>query len=328
MTKEKYKRAATPPPMRFQERDGQILSAIYKYDGVLSRRQIKAIFWPDATTQAMEQRLSLLFHNSFLNWPSPLQRRTKPIPEPVVWLGWRGILHVVHQKGVEIQSPTNAGENQLRSLDRGLHKQGLRWQREPRWSQLAHDIAVNDFRMIVEKATKKWPSLTLETWLPEGEFFSNMDVISVRYSDQKGKGKSRRKGIRPDGFFILVDHLRQINNSPARGRFLLEFDNGNHPLDRFGRDKAVPGVQYLRSTAYKKRFGFNSGRWLVVCNGKQRLHNLKAQTEKMVGKDASIFLFTTMNQVRPETVLNSPIWFRGGSETTERLVKTFTAGKL
>jgi len=327
MTKEKYKRATTPPPMHFQERDGQIISAIHQYDGVLSRRQIKAMFWPKATTQAMERRLSLLFHNCFLNWPDPDQRRTKPIPEPLVWLGWRGILYVASRIGIEVHEPTKDGENQIRLLEKNLRKSGLSWKREPRWSQLAHDIAVNDFRMIVERAVRKWPSLTLETWLPEGEFFSKMDVISVPYTDPRGEKKSRRKGIRPDGFFILVDHLRQIKNSPARGRFLLEFDNGNHPLNRFGRDKAVPGVQYLRSKAYKQRFGFNSGRWLVVCNSKQRLHNLKTQTEKMVGQDASIFLFTTMDQARPETVLNAPIWLRGGSAKMERLVKTISAGK-
>jgi hypothetical protein len=327
MTKEKFKRAAPPPPMRFQERDGQILSTIHQYDGVLSRRQIKAMFWPHASVQAMERRLSLLFHNSFLDWPDPDQRRTKPIPEPVVWLGWRGIMHVAQQICFEVQPPSTGRENQLRLFDKRLRTQGIRWQREPRWSQLAHDIAVNDFRMIVEQAAKKWPSLTLEKWLPEGDFFSDMDVITIQYTNPKGENKSRRKGIRPDGFFILVDHLRQINNSSARGRFLLEFDNGNHPLDRFGREKALPGLQYLRSEAYKNRFGFNSGRWLVVCNSKQRLQNLKFQTEKMVGKDAWIFLFTTMDQVKPDTVLNAPIWFPGGAKKVERLIKTFSVGQ-
>ena len=302
--------------MRFQERDSLIIAAIHKYDGVLARRQLKAIFWPEASSQAMERRLSLLFHNSFLSWPDADQRRTKPIPEPVVWLGWRGILHLAGLKGIDALSPKGDGENQMRLLDRRLHKEGLHWLREPRWSQLGHDIAVNDFRIVVEQAAKKWPSLSLESWIPEGDFLSDMDVIKV-------SGK-RKKGIRPDGFFVLVDHLRQINNSPAKSRFLLEFDNGNHPLDRFGRDKVLPGVQYLRSAAYKKRFGFNSGRWLIVCKGKGRLQNLKSQTEKMVGKDSSIFFFTTMSQVRPETVLNAPIWLRGGSKQRERLVKTFS----
>jgi len=54
--------------MRFQDRDGAILQAIHENDGVLARRHLKALFWPKVTKQAMEQRLSLLYHNGYLNW--------------------------------------------------------------------------------------------------------------------------------------------------------------------------------------------------------------------------------------------------------------------
>ncbi len=321
----KYQRAKTPQPMRFQPRDGLILQAIHKYDGVLARRQIKEMFWPQASTQAMEHRLSALYHNGYLNWPDTAQRRTKPIPEPIVWLGWRGILHLAYEAEIAVIYPTSKGENQMRLLERRLREQGLRWQREPRWSQLGHDIAVNDFRMAIEGAASYWPSITLERWLPEGDFLTNMDVIEITSPDRERRGQKYTKGVRPDGFFVLVDHLRQINNSPARARFLLEFDNGTHPLERFGRDKALPGHTYIRSEAYKNRFGFNSGRWLVVCNGNGRLHNLKRQTENVLGANASVFLFTTMEFVKFKTVLNAPIWLRGGSNKFEPLVKTIEA---
>jgi len=187
---------------------------------------------------------------------------------------------------------------------------------------LGHDIAVNDFRFAIERAAVKWPSVTLENWIPEGNFLREMDTIEFEYKDRNGKLIKRRKGVRPDGDFVLLDHLRQINNSPARARFLLEFDNGTHPLTRFGKDKAIPGAEYVRSRAYKQRFGFNSGRWLVVCNGEQRMRNLKAQTEKSAGAKASVFLFTTMGQIKAETVLNMPIWMRGGSNKVMSLVNT------
>ena len=308
--------------MRLQQRDGEIFQAIHHYDGVLARRQIKSMFWPQSTVQAVERRLSLLYHNGFLSWPDTDQRRTKPIPEPVVWLGWRGILYLAGQMEIDVPFPHNAGENQMRLLEKRLREKGVSWQREPRWSQLGHDIAVNDFRFTIEKAVKKWPSVTLESWVPEGDFLREMDSIEFEYEDQDGKRRKRRKGIRPDGFFVLLDHLRQINNSPARARFLLEFDNGNHPLTRFGRDKAVPGAAYVRSKSYKQRFGFNSGRWLVVCKGEKRMHNLKTRTEKAVGANASIFLFSSMDQIEAETVLNMPIWIRGGSNKMMSLVNT------
>jgi hypothetical protein len=312
MSKSKqYQRKQSPPAMRFQERDGEILLAIYKYDGVLARRQIKQLFWPSASHQAMRYRLGLLYHNGFLNMPDDEQRGINPIPEPVVWLGWRGILFTAQQQGIEIDDPNSTNENQMRKLEKQLRAEGIRWQRQPRWSQLAHDVAVNDFRLAVEHAAHYWPSLSLESWIPEGEFFRDMDIIKV--------GK-RTKGVRPDGFFVLVDHMRLINNSPAKARFLLELDNSTHPVTRFGRDKALPGLAYIRSQAYQDRFGYNSGRWLVVCKSERRMQNLKAQTEKVLGKQASNFFFTTLEQVEPLTVFNQPIWLRGGAKECIPLV--------
>jgi hypothetical protein len=321
----RFERNPAPSPMRLQKRDGEIFQAINTYDGVLARRQIKSMFWPESTVQAVERRLSLLYHNGFLNWPDINQRRTKPIPEPVVWLGWRGILHLAGEMEIDVPVPNNAGENQMRLLEKRLREGGIGWQREPRWSQLEHDIAVNDFRFAIERAVKKWPSVTLESWVPEGDFLREMDTIEFEYEDQVGRLRKRRKGVRPDGYFVLLDHLRQIDNSPARARFLLEFDNGNHPLTRFGRDKAAPGVAYVRSKSYKQRFGFNSGRWLIVSNGEKRMHNLKIQTEKAVGANASIFLFSSMDQIEADTVLNMPIWIRGGSNEMMSLVNTIEA---
>jgi len=320
--KPRFTRKDTPPPMRFQVRDGRILQAIHAHDGLLARRQIKQLFWPKASAQAMERRLMLLFHAGYLNMPDADQRRVHAIPEPVVWLGWRGILFIASQSGLEIEPPGKVNENQLRKLEIQLRKQGLRWQRTPRWSQLEHDVAVNDFRLSVERAVQKWPSLTLEQWLPEGEFLANMDTITV----SRG-GRRRRKGVRPDGLFVLVDHMRQIRNSPAKARFLLELDNSTHPLNRFGRDKALPGWAYIRSHAYRRRFGFNSGRWLVVCKSKARLANLKERTEKVLGKQASVFLFTTLDQTEPGHVLNEAIWLRAGSSEPLPLVNNIGAGR-
>lgn len=313
---QRYQRKSTPAPMRFQKRDGEIVQTIFKYDGVLARRQIKQLFWPTASIKTMERRLSLLFHNGFLNMPNMEQRRINPIPEPVVWLGWRGILIIAQEQGLEIDMPNKVNENQLRNLEKALKKSDIRWQREPRWSQLSHDIAVNDFRLSVEHAAHYWPSLTLEQWIPEGEFFTNMDRVEI--------GK-RTKGVRPDGFFLLVDHMRLINNSPAKARFLLELDNSTHPVTRFGRDKAIPGMAYIRSKAYQERFGFNSGRWLVVCKSHQRMINLKVQTKKVLGKQAGNFLFTTLDQASPMAVLNKPIWQRAGSDDFVSLVNNIGA---
>lgn len=311
-----------PKPMRFQQRDKEIIFAIYKHDGMLARRQLKAMFWPTSTNQAMERRLSLLQQNGYLDWPSKQHRGLHPISEPIIWLGWRGVMQIIGEMEIIIEPPSNHGENQLRLFARRLRDKGIRWQREPRWSQIAHDIAVNDFRLAVEWAANIWPSLTLETWLPEGEFLTDTDRITFNTTNRNGKHIQQKRGIRPDGYFELLDHLRQINGSPARARFLLELDNSTHPLDRFGKEKAIAGLAYIRSKEYKERFGFNSGRWLIVCKSQLRMENLKEQTENVLKNDARHFLFTTLESAVPEKVLNSPIWLRGGELIPERLVTT------
>lgn len=310
----RFQRKTTPRPMRFQARDGQILHTMYAYDGILARRQIKAMFWEQSSSQAMDHRLSLLFHAGYITIPTLEDRRVHPIPEPVVWLSWRGVLYVASQMGHTLEAPRDPNENQLRILEHTLRQLGVRWLREPRWSQLSHDLAVNDFRAAVERAVTLWPSLRLEMWLPEGEFLSSMDTIRLGGKD------GPTKGVRPDGFLILTDHLHLINGSPARARFLLELDNSTHPLSRFGRDKARAGLAYLRSPEFRQRFGYNSGRWLVVCKSEARLKNIKAQTEKVLGSQASHFLFTTMDKVTSLSVLSLPIWQQGGSDKQIALV--------
>lgn len=307
--------------MRFQARDGTILQTLYTYDGVLARRHLKGMFWPTASWQAMERRLSLLYHNGYLDWPDTEQRRTKPIPEPVVWLGWRGALYVAGQADAHVKPPANAGENQLRLLDKRLRERGIRWQREPRWIQLAHDLLAVDFRLAVEAAVAAMSAVSLETWIPEGIFLSDMDVVDFTYKGKDGKTRRGRKGVRPDGYFILIDHQRKARGNPARARFLLEVDNATHPHERFMREKLAAGLAYVRSPAYKVRFGYNAGRWLVVCPGERRMQNLKRQAEIVAGKDAALFYFTTMDQVKPETVLREPIWHRGGDNHLQTLLQ-------
>ena len=41
--------------MRFQERDGEILRAIYENEGVLAKRHIWQLYWKNAGVRAMEK---------------------------------------------------------------------------------------------------------------------------------------------------------------------------------------------------------------------------------------------------------------------------------
>jgi len=308
----KFERAEPPPAMRFQERDGAILQAIHAYDGVLARRHLKAMFWPDASWRAMEMRVSVLYHQGYLDWPDLEQRRTKPIPEPICWLGWKGALWLAGRNRKYVEPPRTLNEAQLRRLDSGLRAQGFHWLREPRWSQLKHDLAAVDFRVAVEKAVAELPALTLETWILEGVFLSEIDIVEYQIRDSAGKIRQVRRGVRPDGYFVIVDEKRRSQGLPARARFLLELDMATHDTGSFFREKVVAGLAYISGPAYKARFGDNAGRWLIVTTGGVRLKHLVRQTHKIVATDA--FLFSTLERVANENVLIAPIWWQAESE--------------
>ena len=93
--------------MRFQQRDGEIIQAIFDNDGVMAKRHLKIMFWPDKSLRAMEQRLSKLFEAGYLLWPNREHYKIYPIPEPICWFGWRGIDYLAAQNGIRIERPKN-----------------------------------------------------------------------------------------------------------------------------------------------------------------------------------------------------------------------------
>jgi hypothetical protein len=298
--------------MRFQERDGAILQTIYEYGGVLARRHLKRMFFPDTTLRALQKRLAKLVNNGYLARPTAHQRKTQPIPEPIYWLDWRGIIWVAGQDNVAVHPPANQGENQMRRLAKQLRDQGVRWVREPRWIQLAHDLAVVDFRLAVEQAISELPSYVLETWIHESDFRSDGDTVTYKIAGRDGTVKQARKRVYPDSYFVVVDGQRLAQGLLARARFLLELDNATHTNERFGREKVMPGLAYIKSPEYKTRFGDNSGRWLVVTTGRTRVRNLMRQTRQVAGAGAGIFLFTIFNHLRTANVLTEPVWWQVG----------------
>ena len=295
--------------MQFQTRDGLILQAIYENDGVLAKRHIKEMYWKDKSSRAMECRLSKLYHFDYISWPNREHQRSHPVPEPVCWLSWRGALFIAGSYNIKVNPPKRINENQLRLLQRRLQEQGIRWVREPRWSILKHDIAVTDFKLEVEKSVGQIPSLVLGKWLTESEFRCNTDVITFKMKSQDGRNITMKRGVCPDAYFEIVDKNLRMTGKPHRARFLLEMDMVTHCNPSFGRYKVLPGVAYIKSSAYKSRFGNNHGVWLVITTGgKRRLSNLMQQTTEKVGENAQFFFFTSFSNINNCNILNSPIW--------------------
>jgi hypothetical protein len=270
--------------MRLTERDRRILEAIHTHDGLLSFSQLQRMFFT-GKSQA-EERLKLLYQNHYLNRPDQAQRRH--LPEMVYWLDRRGADLIASLQGVPLKE--------------------LGWRQEPRWFQVEHDLAVNDFRITLLEALQSSPDIALENWIPESEFWAYPDKITYAYNGQEIK-----RNIIPDGLFVLSLNKLRI-------RFLLEIDRSTEDNPRFLREKILPGLAYLKSPVYETRFGHRSGRWLVVTTGERRMRNMLLQSKR--AGSAGLFYFSIYPSITVENILSAPIWYRADRPDPVPLVFT------
>lgn len=268
----RYRRVSKPPSMRLTERDKRIIEAVHAYDGMLSFPQIQRLFFT-GKSQA-EQRLKLLYQHRYLARPDREQRRR--LSEMIYWLDKKGAEYIASLNGIALKE--------------------FPWRKEPRWFQVEHDLAVNDFRLNMLEASSQDDQINLETWIPESEFWAYPDKITYTYQD-----KPIKRNIRPDGYFMLTTGKHRI-------RYLLEIDRSTEDNPRFYREKILPGLAYLKTQVYEERFGHRSGRWLVVTTGERRLANMLSQAQR--AQTNGLFYFTTFNKINPDTLLHSPIWQR------------------
>ena len=235
-----------------------------------------------------------LFENGYVNMPDRDNAHRVPLGETIYFLDKKGASIVA---GLQGELPKD-----------------LPWRRQPRWSLISHDLAVNDFRIAVMQAVQASRALTLHRWIPESEFWALPDT--VEYETAGGRRKKRR--VIPDGFFTI--RRPHVNNPGVMQElaFLLEIDMGTEDNPRFVREKVRPGVAYLNSEQYQERFGIDYGRWLVVTTSQIRLENMMAQTERAGGSD--LFYFTTFDEISGSTVLSGTIWRPAGARKAVSLI--------
>ena len=99
--------------------------------------------------------MMLLYQHKYVNHPNFEER--KRLPEMIYWLDKRGAEVVASLEGSSLSEFT--------------------WRREPRWFQVEHDLAVNDFRLDLLEACHSAQDVTLETWVPESEFWAYLDTL-------------------------------------------------------------------------------------------------------------------------------------------------------
>jgi len=309
------------PPMRFQDRDASILHTIQNYGGVLAKRHVHSIFWPRKSQRAMQKRLAKLKGSQYINWPSLNQRKQFPIPEPILWLDWKGAFLLANGANLKIQKPNTINENQLRLFERALHAKGLRWLREPHWNQLTHDLTTVDIRLKIEADIQEFSYLKLDHWINETVFRSNMDRVTFSYKDTKGRLRHNKRGVIPDGFLCIIDQKRQSKGQPPKANFLLEVDMATHSNPNFSIEKAAAGAAYIKSREFNKRFGSNSGRWLIITTSEIRMQHLMKHTHERITTKSNLFLFTTLSTFFSKNIFSESIWSVCGQDRKQKLLK-------
>jgi hypothetical protein len=279
-------RQRQPKAMVMTPRDQRILEHIYAHGGVLADYQIEQLEFTGGRQR--QDRMSKLFHNGYV-WRTSRAGHTL-CGCAVYWLAHKGAEYVAGAQGLSVAEFTRL------------------YTREPRWSQIGHDLLAVDFTLHLMQACQADPDLELYEWWNERDF--RIDPDAVRF--QSVKGKRMQRNVIPDRFFIIDRLSAKAAGEPFRSRLLLELDNATHPNKRFANEKALPGTAYIQSEVYERRFGSNTGRWLVVTTGPRRVEYLKSTTERAVDDYASIWYFTTFAQVTVERLLTEPIWLRGG----------------
>ncbi len=304
--------------MQFQQRDSQILTAIYDYGGVLSRTQIKEMFWLDKSWRAMEVRLAKLRAAGYLAWPDSNHRQNS-IPASIIWLAAKGVLLVARSRGIETNLPASQNENNLRKFEKVLRKEGITWTREPAWSKLGHDLTLVDLRRAIEKGVGSTPGVRLGEWIGEHAFRSEPDRITYQVT-RKGLAKTFTREVIPDGYFTLVDISRQLEGKPHQARFILELDMATHSNPNFGRFKVAPYAAYVSSKSFMERFGGRTARLLVITTGATRMKNLMAQGRSHAGLKVSLFYFAVIKDILASNPISNPIWHILGQTTTQSLI--------
>jgi len=287
-----YQRSIQPQPISITSRDKRILETIHAFDGIISLRQIDHLFFSGRYRSQPRARMRLLYDNAFVNMPGPENIHQVPIGETIYWLDREGAAVVA-----------------------GLHGQSTKqfhWRSKPRYSLIEHDLRVNDFRIAMREACNWHSKLELVSWIPESEFIRSPDRITY----ETLSGKNAKRSVRPDGYFLL-DRTARLGPT-KQFAFLLEIDMGSEDNPRFAREKVRPGLAYIGSEQFAKRFGLRHGRYLVVSTGRRRIRNMKAQAERSGGK--GLFYFSTFDKVTPESVLTEPIWMLAGHQDPRSII--------
>ena len=281
------KRSETPPPMQLTDRDLRILRwvADFRY---MTREQVEKLEFTPSTTSYCKHRLSLLYHNRYL------QRRFLPLRSA---FGAARVYYTLDSRGADVV----AEAFELRRAEIDWRPRDGR--REPLYME--HTLGINDFRTIVTLAAHS-AELELD-WIDERELKRRAPAhrVSDPLDDQQ------KITIIPDGYFVLA----------GRWAFALELDRGTVEEGPFKRKVRGYG-EWKVSGAYQRAFPVRHLRVLFVVadNRRDPRRVERARSWAEAAQGGSLFWFTSLNRLHPESILHERVWSVARRDGTSALL--------
>ena len=282
LTKEKrqsrYSRRAQPCQVYIQERDIEILNALYSYR-FLTTSQITALFFN--TKKRAEHRLRKLYDGELID----------RIFRPVIF-GSAEVIYILDRLGVNVLAQEIGIDREEINTTR-LKAKTLK----PFF--LNHFLDINQFRISLTLASQTNNSKLL-FWKYDHELKNkNEQGILIADKVKDPKNPTQRIPVAPDAFFGL-------DTSKGKAYFFLEVDRATMDNTRFKR-KMTGYARYWLDSVFQEKWGFKAFRVLTTTTDK-RLPNLLKTTNELNEKQLlRIYHFTDTENITPEKILTA-IW--------------------
>lgn len=292
--------------IRIGEREINILKDLARYR-YLTTDQIFQLHFPKGSISYCHERLKYLFH-------APL-RLVNRFSSPVEWgKGAAQLIYTLTKRGADLL--------RSRGIDTNYTFQKAYKLRNNKPAYKAHEIAINQFRISIEKGVKKY-GWEIEEWITDVEFKNPQLIPKMRVDDPES---SKYIPVVPDGFFCI--------HSPQTGKraiFFLEVERGKIAKKRL-RIKKIRGFDFFRLKwrmidEFRKYKDLQiTFRVLIVVDGGTKLtlnlmkdcgekEFIKGSEKERLAKGRNYY-FTELSKVTPETVLTDLIWLIPFQSTT------------
>jgi hypothetical protein len=270
--------------MLFTPRDHDIIRWVYDLH-FSTQEQIQQLLFTPSTASSCKRRLTLLYHNAYLD------RRLLPLRSQ---FGANRAAYCLDKRGAH-----------LLAFDEKTGHSRIAWRRVDNDRELyflEHTLASNQVRICATLAARE--HLFDLVWTDE----RTLKSTAMRDSVQDPRHKTERLAVIPDGYFQLA-----TDGAPAG--FALELDRGTVEEKPFKTKIRALG-EWKVTGAYRRRFGTDSLRVLFVVTptnrDRNRVERIKAWTEAERGQ--SLFWFASLPDLRPDTIFDKPVWRVAGRE--------------